>query len=257
MIDLHCHILPGVDDGPQSIEESLALARVSARAGTCTIVATPHVSSRYHNDLATIARGVEQVNEALAAESCAIEVLPGAEIAASRVSELDPEELNGMTLGGGPWLLLEPPFTPVATGFDEIGYSLMRRGLRVVIAHPERCAGFHRDTAMLGDLVRTGAITSITAGSLAGRFGERVRRFAMKLMDEDMVHNVASDAHDEIARRPGIAAEIESVGLGELREWLTELVPASILSGDPIPARPAFRTRRRRRLLSRLRDRTG
>lgn len=257
MIDLHCHILPGVDDGPQSIEESLALARASGRSGTRTIVATPHVSSRYRNDLATIARGVEQVNAALAAESCAIEVLPGAEIAASSVSEIDPEELNGMTLGGGPWLLLEPPFTPVATGFDEIGYSLMRRGLRVVIAHPERCAGFHRDMTMLGDLVRTGAITSITAGSLAGRFGERVRRFAMKLVDEDMVHNVASDAHDEIARRPGIAAEIESVGLGELREWLTELVPASILSGDPIPAQPAFRARRRRRLLSRLRDRAG
>lgn len=257
MIDLHCHILPGIDDGPQSIEESLALARASSRAGTRTIVATPHVSQHYRNDLATIARGVEQVNEAFAAESCPIEVLPGAEVAASSVSEIDPQELNGMTLGGGPWLLLEPPFTPLATGFDEIGYSLMRRGLRVVIAHPERCAGFHRDTTMLGDLVRTGAITSITAGSLAGRFGERVRRFAMKLVDEDMVHSVASDAHDEIARRPGLTAEIESVGLGELREWLTELVPAAIVSGDPIPARPAFRARRRRRILARLRDRAG
>ncbi|HLL91334.1 MAG TPA: CpsB/CapC family capsule biosynthesis tyrosine phosphatase, partial [Solirubrobacteraceae bacterium] len=106
-------------------------------------------------------------------------------------------------------------------------------------AHPERCQAFHRDPRMLAALVRDGVLTSITAGSLVGRFGNRVRRFALQLVQDELVHNVSSDAHGHDRRRPGIAAELEQAGMGELCEWLTEAVPAAILSGGEIPPRPA------------------
>lgn len=239
MIDLHCHVLPGIDDGPDTIDDSLALARAAAAAGTRTLVATPHVSWRHPNEPDTIARLVREVGARLAGEAIALDIRPGAEIAMTRIVDIDPAELGRLGLGGGPWLLLEPPFTQVATGLDIVAFDLQRRGHRVLLAHPERCPALHREPRLLGSLVRAGVLTSITAGSLAGRFGETVRRFALQLVAEDMVHNVASDAHDDIHRAPGMAAEIEQARLGPLREWLTEEVPAAILAGEEtIPPRP-------------------
>jgi tyrosine-protein phosphatase YwqE len=92
---------------------------------------------------------------------------------------------------------------------------------------------------MLGSLVRDGALTSLTAGSLVGRFGRDVQRFALKLAEEEMVHNVASDAHDLVSRPPGMRAELQRAGLAPLGEWLTETVPAAILNGSEIPDRPS------------------
>ncbi|HEY7951655.1 MAG TPA: CpsB/CapC family capsule biosynthesis tyrosine phosphatase [Solirubrobacteraceae bacterium] len=238
VIDLHSHVLPGIDDGPPSIEGSVELARAVAQGGTQTLLATPHVSWRYPNTSATIAPLVEQVNAQLVAEGIALQVLPGAEIAMTRAAELDPAELSRLTLGGGEWLLIECPFTPVATGMDALVLDLQRRGHRVVLAHPERCPAFHRDRRPLEMLVHGGVLTSITAGSLVGRFGGEVQRFAMQLVREDLVHNVASDTHDTERRAPGMAAEIEQAGLGELSEWLTCEVPRAILDGRSIPPRP-------------------
>lgn len=254
LIDLHCHVLPGIDDGPKTIDDAVALARVCANAGVEKIVATPHVSWRYQNDHASIEPLVQALNLRLAAEGIETEILPGAEIAATRVAELQPHEIERLTLGDGGWVLLEPPFTTTITGFDQIAYTLMGQGHRVLIAHPERCPAFHRDIGMLRDLVGAGAATSITAGSLAGRFGGPVQRLAMRLFAQDLAHNVASDAHDAFDRPPGVAAEIARAGLGELREWLTELVPAAILGGAELPSRPPglLVSQNRRRLRDRL-----
>lgn len=240
VIDLHCHVLPGIDDGPEMIDGSLAMARAAAAAGTRTLVATPHVSWRYPNDADTIARLVDEVNTRLAAESATLEVLPGAELAMTRILDIDPAELPRLSLGGGSWLLVEPPFTAVATGLDIVVFDLQRQGHRVLLAHPERCPALHRDPRILGSLVRAGVLTSITAGSLIGKFGDTVRRFALQLVQDELVHNVASDAHDTVGRPPSMAAEIEQAGLGPLREWLTEEVPAAILAGEEtVPPRPA------------------
>jgi protein-tyrosine phosphatase len=239
VIDLHCHVLAGIDDGPATIEESVALARDAAAAGTRTLVATPHVSQRYRNDAATIAAKAAELNGRLAAEGLELEVPVGAEIAITRALELDPGELQRLSLGGGPWLLLEPPFVPSASGLDIMLMDLQRRGHQIVLAHPERCPAFQRDPQMLRSLVRGGILTSITAGSLVGRFGAGVRRFAMALVAEGIVHNVASDAHDRAARSPGIGAELDQSGLGALADWWTREVPAAILAGEDIPRRPA------------------
>ncbi len=244
VIDLHCHVLPGIDDGPETIAGSLALARAAADVGVRTLVATPHVSWRYPNDAATIGELVDELRGRLAAEGVDLELRAGAEVAMTRIAEIEEAELARLRLGGGEWLLLEPPFSPVVTALEAIVQEVQRRGNRVLLAHPERCPALHRDPRMLGSLVRDGALTSITAGSLVGRFGGTVRRFALRLVQEELVHNVASDAHDLAGRAPGIAAELDQAGLAPLAEWLTETVPAAILDGGPIPARPAIALRR-------------
>src|SRR5471030_2122865 len=106
MIDLHCHVLASIDDGPATIEGSVALARAAAAAGTTTLVATPHVSARYRNDARTIRRLVDELNTRLEAGGVELEVLPGAEIAITSVIEIEPSELPSLALGDGPWLLM-------------------------------------------------------------------------------------------------------------------------------------------------------
>jgi protein-tyrosine phosphatase len=113
-----------------------------------------------------------------------------------------------------------------------------------VLAHPERCPALHREPRLVGSLVRGGVLTSVTAGSLTGRFGGEVRRFARRLVEEGLVHNVASDAHDALRRRPTLGADLREAGLGALAEWLTQAVPAAILSGEEIPSRPKSATTR-------------
>ena len=136
MIDLHSHVLSGIDDGPDTIEGSIALARAAAAGGVRRLVATPHVSWHYPNDADTIAPLVARLNERLAAEHVELEVLTGAEIAMTRLSALEQAQLSRLGLGGGSWLLIEPPFTPVATGLDGIVLDLLHRGNRVLLAHP-------------------------------------------------------------------------------------------------------------------------
>ena len=179
MIDLHSHVLPGIDDGPETIEDSVELARAAVAAGTATIVATPHVSWTYPNDAEEIAELVDRLNARLDAEEVELEVLAGAELAMTRLVDIRAEELSRLSLGSGPWLLVEPPFAAAVTGLDALVFDLQRQGHRVLIAHPERCPAFHRDPGMLREFVGEGILTSITAGSLVGRFGGEVRRFAL------------------------------------------------------------------------------
>ena len=239
MIDLHCHVLPGIDDGPETFEGSLSLVRAAYSAGTRTIVATPHVSVRYPNDPSTIARLVRELNKRLAAERIPVDVRPGAEIALTSALDMAPQRLAELGLGGGQWLLIESPITPAPAGVDAILLEIVERGHRIVLAHPERCLAFHRDRTVLKSMVRMGILTSITAGSLVGRFGSEVRRFALELVRDGLAHNVASDAHDDLNRAPVIAPELARARVQQLAGWLTSEVPAAILAGGAIPPPPA------------------
>jgi protein-tyrosine phosphatase len=171
LIDLHCHVLFGIDDGPRDIEGSLALARRARANGIDAIVATPHASSRHPNDASTIAGPLEQLRERLRREAITVELFPGAEVAYTHLAEMEPETVRCLTLGGGGWLLVEPPFGSVATGLEHGIHALMGAGHGVVLAHPERSGALHRDPAIVERLVADGALTSLTAGSLVGRFG--------------------------------------------------------------------------------------
>ncbi|MEA2208278.1 MAG: protein-tyrosine phosphatase [Solirubrobacteraceae bacterium] len=238
MIDLHCHVLPGIDDGPSTIDESVALVREAAAVGTRTLVATPHVSRRFGNDASIIERATQELNARLLEEEIAVEVRAGAEIALGRAGELDDDALPSLSLGGGPWLLVEPPFSASASGLDILLLDLQRRGHRLLLAHPERCPAFRRDRHALRRVVSEGALTSLTAGSLSGAFGGDVRRFAFELVSEGLVHNVASDFHDLRGRPPGIADALAHSELGAFADWWTLQVPSAILAGSEIPSRP-------------------
>jgi protein-tyrosine phosphatase len=238
MIDLHCHLLPGIDDGPRDVEGSVAMARRALRAGIETVVATPHVNSRYPNDPTTIGAALSTAREALAREQLALEVRPGAEIAVSYLAETDTSGIGALALAGGEWLLIEPPFATVASGLVSTVQGLLWDGHRVVLAHPERCPAIHRDPSIVRTLVGDGVLMSLTAGSLAGRFGSQARRLGLALLREEMAHNVTSDSHDAGNRPPSIADEVRQAGFGELLGWLTEEVPSAILEGGPVPARP-------------------
>ncbi|HWH09861.1 MAG TPA: CpsB/CapC family capsule biosynthesis tyrosine phosphatase [Solirubrobacteraceae bacterium] len=241
MIDLHCHILPGIDDGPETIEEAVELVRMAAALGTTTMVATPHVSPRYPNDSVLIADGVAAVRAALVDAGVTLDVRPGAEIAIPQIADLLNGELPRLGLDGGDWLLIESPFkTPVETLPAALG-ALGRSGYRLVLAHPERCPGFHRRPDVLETLIRDGEMLgSVTAGSLVGQFGHDVEEFALWMARAGLIHNVASDAHDCIRRPPGIAEAMEQAGLGDHIQLLAHDFPNAILTGGPLPDTPPW-----------------
>ena len=209
-------------------------------AGTRTLVATSHVSWEYPNRADTIARLVAELDRRLGGEGLALEIRAGAEIAMTRLADTPSDELARLTLGGGRWLLVEPPFTLASTGLDALVADLQDRGYRVVLAHPERCPAFHRDRSMLEALVDAGALGSLTAGSLVGRFGKAVRRFSLELVRDGLVHNVASDAHDAKpppadgrggarAGRPRSAHRVAHAGRsGRNPPWRRDSSPAAV-----------------------------
>jgi len=239
MIDLHCHILPGIDDGPTTMDEAVGFARVAAAVGMTKMVATPHVNPRYPNDSRTITDGVASLNARLAEVGIDLKVLAGAEISILQVEQLSANELRRMRLGAGPWLLIESPYTLIADSLPLLIGQIQTRGHRVVLAHPERCPGFQRRPDLLETMVRAqGVVTSVTAGALIGRFGKEVQRFAVSIAERGLLHNVASDAHDSHRRPPGVAEAIRSAGLGAHLELLTEAVPEAILSGEELPPLP-------------------
>jgi protein-tyrosine phosphatase len=243
VIDLHSHILPGIDDGPPTMEDSLELARAAVAAGTRTILATPHINDDPSIDPARIAAGLVELRAALAEAEIPLEVLPGGEIAIWRLVDLDDETLRALALGGGPYLLVESPFSPVIGDFEPLVLNLHERGHRVLLAHPERCPAFQKTPPRLEGLVDAGALLQLTAGSMTGGFGSTVRRFTSAILREGLAHVIASDAHDTVRRPPGLQAgfaalERDLPGLSGQAEWLTQLVPRAVLDGAPLPPQP-------------------
>jgi protein-tyrosine phosphatase len=252
MIDLHCHVLPAIDDGPETEAAAIALARDAGEDGITAIVATPHVSWTYPEiDAPRIALAVEDLRGRLRRAGVGVEILTGAEVAATRGAELSDQELRALTLGGGDWLLFECPLSVTgATGFATVARSVAWRGHRLLLAHPERSPVFLRNPALLDELIAEGMLTQITAGSLSGRYGRPVREFALAMARNGTAHVIASDAHGE--HRPArIAAELADVDLpSELVDWMARQVPAALLAGEPLPGRPHTHSGhgRRRRL---------
>ena len=256
MIDVHTHVLPGIDDGPAAMDGSLELGRAAAAAGTTTLVATPHVTWDIPNTAADVSAGVAAAQRAFDEAGIPIRIRTGGELAISRAAELPEDELHGLRLGGGEWLLAECPLSPVAAGFETILLHLQSRGHRILLAHPERCPTLQRSPDKLRDLLAAGMLTQITAGSLTGQFGSTVRGFTLDLLEAGMVHVVASDTHDALRRPPGMttglqAGEEDLPGLLDHTGWLTEEVPRAILEGGPVPPRPGPPPARRKRGLFR------
>lgn len=204
--DIHFHILAGVDDGPATLEESVALARAAARDGTATIVATPHVRSDYVTDVWQLRDRVREVKSALARESVPVSILPGGELGHDMVGRLRQDELEAIAQGPRRrrWLLLEAPFGGLTPDFNRAADELRDRGFGVVLAHPERSDGLLDSTRTgLDHELAAGSAIQINGFSLAGHHGEVARRVALRLIHLGLVTVIASDAHGG-ARRPAL-----------------------------------------------------
>jgi protein-tyrosine phosphatase len=197
MIDIHCHILPGVDDGAQSLSDSLNMARMAVNQGIRKIVATPHhLNNAYENPKHSIIERVKELNEALRLEKIDLEILPGQEV------RIHGEMLQGYETGEilpvnhTPYILVEFPSNHVPRYTEKLFYDLQVSGLIPVIVHPERNQEIIENPDLLYRFVKKGAFTQITAASICGDFGKKIRNFSLQLVEANQTHLIASDAHN-------------------------------------------------------------
>lgn len=225
MIDLHCHLLPGIDDGARDLDQSLVLARAAVADGITHVVATPHIHpGRFPNTLATITKAYRTLQAALEAQGIPLELAMAAEI---RLSE---EILNMVMLKQVPFLgewdgdrvlLLELPHSHIPPGTEQLIRWLTRQSIRPMIAHPERNKDVIRDFNKVLPLVREGCLLQVTSGAVTGQFGEPAQLRAQELLARDLVTVLATDAHHEVRRPPMLNAGREAAAqiVGEEKSW--------------------------------------
>ncbi len=246
MIDLHSHILPGVDDGARNLDESLGIARACLEDGIEVIAATPHVRDDYPTDAETMERLVGELRQALVAHGIPLDVRKGGEIAIEWLERLPLEELRRFGLAGNPgYLLVEFPYYGWPRSLGERVEELRAQGIAAVVAHPERNAEVQSFPDRLGPLVDAGALVQVTSASLDGRLGSAPQETALTLIELELAHLLASDAHHAGVREAGMAAAIRVVRDERLARWLAADVPRAIVTGAPLPPRPTVRSRRR------------
>jgi protein-tyrosine phosphatase len=256
VIDLHAHILPGLDDGPPTLDASADMAASAVAAGTRVLAATSHVNRGFGLLPEDLAAARVQVAERLREDGIPLEVVQGGEVSVARIEGLDEAGLRALTLGGGPWLLLECPLSPFAPAMEPVVAALRRRGLEILLAHPERSPGFMRSPRTLERLLDLGALAQITSTAFSGRFGDTVRKVAFEMLEREHAHVIASDGHGADGRPPDLLCALEAFERRyeeprELFDWMTTAVPGAILAGEPPPPRPPMP--RRRGMLRRLR----
>jgi len=196
--DIHFHLLPGIDDGPATLDESVALAAAAAADGTDTIVATPHVRLDFFTDVHELPERVREVEHRLAEEGIDVTILRGGELGHEMVGLLSQPELELIALGppGGRWVLVEAPFAGFGDGFTAATDELRDRGFRVVVAHPERAPDEDgaRWRALRHELA-SGSALQVNAWSIAGRHGTEAQAVARRLFREGRAQLIGSDAH--------------------------------------------------------------
>jgi len=238
MIDLHCHILPGIDDGPENVETALAMCRIAVKDGIRTIVATPHCcDGRYRNDAASILPVYDSLRERIREEGIdlTLNVSGDIHIQPDLSSFLNDNKILCM---GGRFVLVEMPSEVVPRLIGDFLFHLRVEGISPILTHPERNRMIQRQPAILEDWIRYGGFTQVTAMSFTGDFGPEARGTSFALLDRGWVHCVATDAHSPAGRKP-----ILSKALKLLKSYIGEegavcLVkdnPCRILAGeDPV-----------------------
>lgn len=259
VIDLHAHVLPGIDDGPVTWEESLQMCRQAAEDGTGTLVATPHITPGvYQNHREGIAAAVAELQARLATAGIPLTIVPSAEVWLDPDLLLDGDRVIPY-LGQGEgrrFVLLHFPPRVVLDSVCDLVYTLASRGVTAIVTHPERHRQLQEQPEALRALVAAGALSQITAASLAGKFGRSSAAAARRFLELGLVHAIASDAHSADYRPPvlsdGVAAAAEVVGAEQAR-FLVSAAPAAILAGRvPDLPEPEVASPPRRGLLARL-----
>ena len=243
MYDLHAHLLPGVDDGAKTIEDTIEMARVAAQHGTRAVLATPHRKDVTENLSVQHVRDLlREVNDRLRSEGIPLSVLQGME------NHLDPELPDEIAAGralpmnGTKYILVEMPFFGRPGYVEDTLSRIQSDGLVPVLAHPERIQAFQQELSLLADFVERGMLSQITAGSLLGHFGAWTRDFTNSLLRRGLAHVIASDTHTPTGPRspmlrPAVEAAAAIVGQDRANA-MVETTPKAILEGLTLEVEP-------------------
>ncbi|MEB7844854.1 tyrosine-protein phosphatase [Mammaliicoccus sciuri] len=202
MIDIHNHVLIGVDDGPANEEEAIALVKQAHEQCITTIVVTPHhLHTRYNNTFHSVQAGIDRLNSIKEISELNIQLLPGQEI---RITDKIFEEIENQNIKGindSKYLLIELPSNEVPHYTKKLLFELQTKGFIPIIAHPERNKAIAKDISILYELVNNGALSQITASSLTGELGKNIQKTSIQMIEHHLVQLIASDAH-HADRRP-------------------------------------------------------
>ncbi|WNF22669.1 CpsB/CapC family capsule biosynthesis tyrosine phosphatase [Mesobacillus jeotgali] len=197
MIDIHCHILPGIDDGSSCINDSIEMARKAVNEGIHTIIATPHhKNSKYDNNRDSIIERVLDLNGKLQDERIPLAILPGQEVRIYGEIVEDLEKGEILPLNHSQYLFIELPSGHVPRYTEKLVFELQLKGIIPIIVHPERNQEIIERPDVFYNLVKKGALSQVTASSLSGYFGKRIKNFSFQLIEANLTHFIASDAHN-------------------------------------------------------------
>lgn len=239
MIDLHCHLLHGVDDGPSTLEESLELCRIAVADGITCAVVTPHIHpGRWENNRTSIHSACNHLQQALDEQGIPLQLGFAAEV---RLTDRIPDQVARDEIpfygevDGYKVMLLEFPHGHVIPGSQKLAGWLLDHGIRPMIAHPERNRQIMKDASQLQPFIDAGCWLQLTAGSVTGHFGERSQSIAHQLLENDAVMVLASDGHNARARPPALSQAFDNIARNYGRERALRLMldtPTAIVSGQ-------------------------
>ena len=210
MIDIHCHILPGMDDGPEDLDAAIRMCRMSAADGVRTIVATPHFSpGSYEFDYAMLTAATHLLQEAVQSDGLDLKILTGAEVAVTPELASHLRQHRFLAMNGGRYFLAEFRPLSVPANWDTFIISMMDSGFVPIIAHPERNLWFMDHPEALSSVAQKGVMLQVTAASITGGLGPDVRNFCSYLLKRNLVHIIASDAHSADFRPPRLSSAVE------------------------------------------------
>lgn len=240
MVDVHCHILPGLDDGPASLDEAVEMCALAWIDGIKTIVATPHMlNGIYQVQPEQILTAVQQLNCACRNKGLDLTVLPGADVYIDKDLPQLLQDQQLMTVANrGRHLMVELPEETVPEQLASLLFELQLMGVTPVISHPERNFAIQQDIGLLHRLVEAGNLTQITAGALTGQFGSSVQKCSLDIGKAGLAHLLASDAHDPIRRKPQLSQArrvLEQILTSEEAEQMTCTRPRLMTQGKYVP----------------------
>jgi protein-tyrosine phosphatase len=258
-VDIHAHVLPGIDDGPRDLEQALEMVQAAAEAGISTIATTPHLRHDFPDvHIEELAERWADMREAIEQHHISLELVLGAEVSPGWALEASDEQLALASYGQrGTDLLLETPTTN-AVAIEPVVAHLAAKGYRITLAHPERGLSFQRNNDWLRPLVERGLLLVVNAEALQASRASPSGRLARHLLTEGLAHAIASDGHrgthwrPVTALAPGVEAAAALVG-PERAAWMASAAPRAIIEGAPVPeAPPVVKAGKRRRLFGLL-----
>ncbi|PFG15103.1 tyrosine-protein phosphatase [Bacillus sp. es.036] len=212
MIDIHCHILPGIDDGAKDLNDSLEMARQAQSQGITRIVASPHhKNGSFDNNFQDILTEVNRLNKELTREGIDIEILPGQEVRIYGEMEED-LDVDLLTVNNsGIYMLIEFPSSHLPRYANKLLFDLQLKGIVPIIVHPERNREIMEDPSKLYRLIKEGSLSQVTASSVTGRMGKKIKKFSLDLLSHNLAHFIASDSHNTTTRPFDLREAYETV----------------------------------------------